>query len=253
MSLAELVVVMAIFSLLLLILYTLMSQSVRIWHNVSGSETALLVLKKAQRILEADLLETSSPQSLVTKVPPSLPGGGRDGSAVWFLSAAGPAGSLVQKPDGTAFWQRNVLYYLVVPGGHTACAGGIGARGFDDCCPHKVLLRKTIDNPPPTDPSSDPSTTEETLLTNAEIQPYLTRPTSLNTAAMMGEPHVTSVEVVATNLLWFEVTRPTTGELQMDLRAVALEDASRKLTIGARSLGSSPFTLSQPVSVFPNN
>lgn len=247
MSLAEVVVSTALFSLLLVVLYALMRQAINIWHNVSGSETALLRLKQVQRRLEADLVEASAPQSLVGKTPASLPGGGRDGSAVWFLSAGNESGRVVQKLDGAPLWQRNVLYYQVVPAGHTGCAGGVGARGFEDCCPHKLLVRKEIDLP------ATPALPEEVLLTSSEIMPYLTRPNGTDTSAMLGEPNVVRAELIATDMLWFEVTRPTTGEFHVDLRAVALEDARRQLSIGAESLAESRFTVRQPVSVFPAN
>ena len=69
-----------------------------------------------------ELEETNLPVRVVD-VPSSL-GGAPDGKAIWFLSARDPAtGKFARGPEGEPFWQRNLLYYLVVPQQHLALFG----------------------------------------------------------------------------------------------------------------------------------
>lgn len=256
-SLPELLLSMALFSLVMLAAYVLLDRGVRMWHNVSGAEAAGLQLKRANRLLSADLLETGYTRSQVDQVPSHLAGGAKDGSVLWFLSAVDPiTEKMVYKPDGTPFWQRNVIYYLVVPTGDS-CVGLEGPDQLDCACPHKVLIRKVVDNPPGTSATSDPETTEEVLLAPADVQAYLTRPNGPDISAMLGEAHVSGARVVARDLVWFEATRrpdpEIAAEIQVDLRAVALEDVRREQAVGATSLLEGRFTQAHMISVFPKN
>jgi hypothetical protein len=152
------------------------------------------------------------------------------------------------KPDGSRMWQRNILYYLVVPE-RDPCTGGAASNGFDDHCPHKLLIRKVIDNAPPTVPTDE--TTEEALL--SDVTPYLTQPSGLDTSGMSVEPGVGEVRIVALNLLGMELRRPQEAETQVDLRALSLLDAMRNLRVGSISLTESSFTQQEGFSVFPRN
>ena len=180
LSLLEMLLAGTFFSLVALLSFLLLSRSVGLWTHVVEAESAGLELSKATQALRGDLLLADLGECKRAEVPASLPGGGKDGCALWFLSAVDPnSGELIRKPDGTPFWQKNVLYYLVAPSGHLDfcgidCEGGLGPDGFDDRCPHKVLVRKVIDSGVPTNPETDPDATEEELLTDVSV--YRTRP-----------------------------------------------------------------------------
>ena len=162
---------------------------------------------------------------------------------------------MVIKADGTPFWQRNVIYYLVVPDRHATtfgmdCQGGVGPRGLDDRCPHKVLVRKVIDSGVATSPLGDPSVVEETLIT--DVSSYLTRPNGYDTSLLSAEMGVESAEMVATRLLWFEVSLAK-SEVSIDLRAVAIKDAQANLALGSAALSSGRYTANRVLSIFPMN
>lgn len=257
LTIPELLIAMGLFIIMLTSVHLVLNQGVRVWNRISGAEAASLQLKRAQRYLERDLLETSYTQTRVARVPGHL-AGGQDGGALWFLSALGPDGKMAHKPgDGTAYYQRNVIYYLVVPGGHSDCAGLVGPKGMDDACPHKVLIRKVVDLPPATDPNQPPETHEEGLIPVSDIDLYLTQPNGRDLSAMQSEPGVTRVEVVANNLLWFDPVRmpdpDIANEIELDLRAVSLDDARREIKLGSVSLAEGRFTQQQLMSVIPKN
>ncbi|MCA9794529.1 MAG: hypothetical protein KC910_22125, partial [Candidatus Eremiobacteraeota bacterium] len=188
-------------------------------------------------------------------VPPSL--GGFDGDAFWFLSAEDPiTGEFARLPDGSPFWQRNVLYYAVVPlqvdqmAGQTV-VGGSDTSGYEDRIPYKVLVRKVIDVPPATDTSDED--TIETLL--SDPSPYLTRPTRLDLTALAAEPGVEQVEIVCARLVSFRANRGLDypDQVEFDLRAVALDEVKKQQGIGTTQLLDGPFTLHHLVSVRPRN
>lgn len=246
---------MGIFVTLMGVGYLMLTRNIWMWRNISASEDASLALKRAHRMVEHDLLQCNFNDMNAATVPPSL--SASDGTAVWCLSALGPGKTTLMTPDGQPFWQRNILYYLVVPQGHTSCAGGAGPNGLDDRCPHKVLIRKVIDSGTPTTPTSDPIADREALLTGGEIGGFLTRPIGLDVSAMKSEPGVQEVEIVATNLLWFETRREPDPdipkEIQVDIRAVRLEELKTLQAIGTAPLYDSPSVITHLFSVFPRN
>ncbi len=256
MTIPEMLIAMTLFVGMMVAVDALLNQGMRVWHRTSGSESAALQIKRAQRYLERDLLEANYAKSRTGLVPAHLGGGGKDGSALWFLSARGPDGKLMHSVMGPPTYQRNVLYYLVVPAGHTSCAGISGADQMDEACPHKLLIRKVIDSGLPT-PGPDPLASLEVLLAADQVTAYLTQPAGHNVSAMMAEPGVQQVEVVASDLLTFQVKKgPEPGvvrEIQIDLKAVSLEDARREVQVGAVSLARGRYTLEQLFSVFPRN
>lgn len=247
---------LTMFSVMLTAAYLFLDQGVKLWKNVSGSESSGLDLKRVQTRLERDMLETSFASVRVTDVGASLPGGAPDGRAVCFLSALDAKGSVVQK-DGVPFWQRNVLYYLVVPAGHSDCTGGAGPAGTDDRCVHKVLIRKVIDTGPPTTPDSDFDLTVETAL--LDVAPYLTRPEGTSLEPMLGgtEPGLESATVVAKDLLSWDVKLSpdprSPGEVEIDLRDVAVEEARSHVKLGVDPLSATRFTVNYLFSVVPRN
>lgn len=245
LTLVEVMLTATLFAVLSLLSFILLRRGSTLWRDLVESESANLQLAKAASHLRSELVATGIRRCAVGSVPASLAGGGKDGCAVWFLSARDPAtGEMVLKPDGTPFWQRNILYYLVVPSGHQSCAGGLGPRGFDDRCPHKVLIRKVIDSGVATAPSGDPKTDEETLLSDATS--YLNRPS----------PYETDAETIATQLLWFEVTLGSpslAGEINIDLRAVAVKEAQSKVALGSVPLSTGSYTANRLLSIVPMN
>jgi hypothetical protein len=192
-----------------------------------------------------------SNQVYTQPVPAHLGGGGFDGDAIWFTSPLDPAtGRVAHKANGSPLYLRNVIYYLVVPNGHSGlygydCAGDLGPSNYDDACPHKVLIRKVIDF---AGPSVDEAS-EEQPMSAAQVLPYLTRPTGLNAARMSAESgggnQVGPVQIVARELLWFSCnSKPPlpASPVQLELRASNLLRAQKSLVLGAAPLYSSALT-----------
>lgn len=217
-------------------------------NKVSGNDLAAFQLRRARRFLEADLLQTSHAFTNTTLVPghnPSAP----DSRAIWCLSAVNPGTSRSVDGGGRPFWQRNVLYYAVVAS-DDPCAGGASvAGGLDEMCPHKLLLRKVVDQAPATTPTQNP----ETFL--GDMSAYLTRPVGTRVNPMLAEPAMESVSIVGKDLLTFDVKRDTevACEIRITLQATNLVDASRKLSIGSTPLAGDPHTLTMTLSLFPKN
>jgi len=253
-TLVEMLLALTMFSVMMTAAYLFLDQGVKLWKNVSGSESSGLELKKAQTRVERDMLETAFSTVRVADVPAGLPGGAPDGRALWFLSALDPQGNVVQK-DGVPFWQRNILYYLVVPAGHAGCAGGAGPAGCDDRCVHKVLVRKVIDSGVKTTPTGDFDLTVETPL--LDVTPYLTRPSGPSLEGMLAEPGMESATVVAQDILSWEVKLSPDprcpGEVEIDLADVAVEEARNHVRLGVDSLAASRFTVNYLFSVLPRN
>lgn len=253
LTLIEVLVTVTLFSLVTLSTFLLLSRGHQFWRDSSGHHTATLKLNAAKR-LSLELDESTNPVG-IADVPSSLSGGAPDGKAVWFLSARDSAtGEFVRGPDGAPFWQRNVLYYLVVPQQHatlfgSVCAGGPGP-GPDDYCPHKVLVRKVIDSGPPTVPSGDIATTVEELL--PDVAAYLTRPDGYEVNNMAGESGLEQARLVATQLLYFDAVE-SSGEVILDLRATSIPSVSRRMTVGSGPLGEDGLTSQSLRSVFPRN
>lgn len=237
--------------------YAILYMSGDVFKSVSGNDDASLQLRKAIRHLNRDLVASYYPEVLIEQVPGAR---GVVGDAVCMLScsagddARGPV-SLTE--SGAPFWQRNVLFYIALPQGDT-CTGGPDADGYEDMCPHKVLIRKVIDSDPATLPLPDgnPTSDEEVLLTSLSL--YLTRPTArLGTGAMLSEPGVTYAEVVAADLLTMRVERepepdaPT--EILVTLRAFNELAGQKNTNIGSALLTNHPKTRTQLLSTFPRN
>lgn len=258
-SLLELMLGTGIFTLIMVVLVGLFNQSLSVWRVTSGSDTAMRELRKTRAALERDLV--LSRPSLVARAAVSdhVGGGGSDGEALWFLSPVDPAtGQIVRKADGSPMWMRNILYYLVVPANHDAvfgmhCNGGPGPNGFDDRCPHKVLVRKVIDSDAPTVATDEAS--EEVLLTDASA--YLSQPNGYDLSGMT-EAGVEDRRIVANSLLmFFSVSAPPPGnvatEVAVDTRAMSISEARREEQVGTVAGSDSRFTMQSPFSVFLRN
>ncbi|MCA9796235.1 MAG: type II secretion system protein, partial [Candidatus Eremiobacteraeota bacterium] len=233
-TLLEVILGTALLGMLMVFLAAILMGSQKVWRQVSGSTESGSQLLKALREVRGEMVLASPRQITTVQVPASL-GGGPDGDAVWFTSAIDPnTGEFVRKPNGSPFWQRNVLYYLVVPTNHdnlfgASCAGGVGPDGYDDTCPHKVLIRKEIDFGPATDTTNEAN--EETLMTPAEIGPYLTRPNGYSVTTFAGE----QAQIKARELLGFRVMlNPLPATIEV--RGVNLPRANKSLAVGTVSL-----------------
>lgn len=244
-SLLEAMVVLALGSFVTLVTALALSNALKIFNNTSGRDTALRDLSKARRALEMDLNQASADLA-ITQSPASL-GGGADGDAVNYLSAVNVTdGSIATLADGSGnpYFFQNIFYYITVPTDHNTlfgfnCVGG-NEGGYDYNCPHKVLIRGIEDQNPIYDPADTGSV--DTLLT--PLVPFLVRPT--------GFPNTLARDTIAINLLTFQVVQ-VGRELRVDLRAVSIPDARRKVAIGTTSFRETGYTLQYRFSVFPRN
>ncbi len=265
----EMFTALAIFSGIMIVTTMLLKQSVWVWTAGDSREDASMVLSKARTALNRDLLQadldpgdSGEPHFGRTQTPAGLGGG----DAVWFLSAGGPDGSFERDTDGIPHWQRNILYYLAKPQGHDAlykmsCSGGSNPNG-DDVCPHKMLVRVVIDNPPVTVPWPDPPAAAgpgdvpEELIDPAAIGAYLIAPDGLSVASILAQPGVEEARIITTGLLWFKAApapgAPTAG-IEVDLRALAIKEASKIVPVGNVSVLNDPKTIHSVFSLFPNN
>lgn len=259
-TIPELSISMFVLGLMMLAGFFLLQTAQTSFVKVGGNEDATLQLRRATRYMQRDIIASGTSKCAVYNVPGSLSGssGGFDSIAIGVLSCSINAeGDSVTKPGGEVYWQRNVLYYLTVPIGDT-CNGGLESLyNCDDRCPHKVLIRKVIDRPPATAPTDSPMNADEVVLSNAEVIPYLTRPSGTSVGAMLSEPNVTGVQVVANKLLsmrsFINPDASIPGEIRVVLQAFNAQAASKTTAIGTASLSGSDFTLTQTISLFPRN
>ena len=243
-------VAIGIFSLMTTVLAACFSEALTVLRRTSGRDSAAREMRKARSSLQRDLGPGKPDQMTLLDLPDHLGGGGKDGQALCFLSPVDPnTGQIARTPDGLPLWQTNILYYLVVPNLHDQtfgmhCQGIAGPGGYDDACPHKMLIRKVIRTSP---------AAPETLLTN--LTPYLTRPDGFNLSAMSSEANVLEVKAVAVNLLTlrcgFNLQVPR--QFEMEARATDIQTASRKYPIGSASLTTTPVTLALPFSTLLKN
>ncbi len=253
-SLIEAILGLGLFSVIMVVTTLLLSQATTVWRKTSSTDSASGEMRKVQVNLARELGMSSATEVALANTPASLPAGAPDGSAVWFLMSVDPStGEPVRRTTGAPFWQRNILYYAVVPQGHDAffgqsCQGGTGALGVDNRCPHKVLIRKEIDLPPTTTTTDE--TTLETLIPAGSISPYLNRPVGFDTGALGSQ-----ARVIAVNLLSFSVQRgpdsDAPGELKVVVEGAATALARKAIRVGTDPMGS--FTLTRSFSVFPKN
>lgn len=265
----EMFVALTIFSGIMIITTLLLRQSVWIWTSGDSREDSGMALRKARAALSRDLQsadldpgDSGEPHFGQTQVPSSLAGG----DALWFLSATDINGAFSRDPDGYPFWQRNILYYLVKPQNHdalygTTCQVSSNPDG-DDVCPHKMLIRLVIDNPPVTDPLPPPGTPPppgaqpEQLLTDAEVATYLLAPNGTDVSAIQALAGVEEAKIVTTRMLWFEVEpdpfEPLIGR-RLELRASSIKEAAKVAPVGSTPLYNHPTTNVSLFSLFPNN
>lgn len=248
----ELMLATALMSMLLLVLGEAMRQSQTVFRSTSGTADASTELRALSQRLRRELLQTKLTEVGTVNTPAT--NGAPDGRAIWFLSNLDDSGEPRYTSSGSPFWHRNVLYYVRVPQNHAQlfgydCGGGAGPGGWDDRCPHKVVVRKEIDAGGAT--SYPDEATIETLIPAATITgSYLGRPNKYDVSAMNSESGVTQVQVVGRLFLTF-VAQESTSEVTADLRAVSIPRARREAAIGTDSLFNKPFTYHFGLSVYP--
>jgi len=252
-SVTELILATAIMSIMMVVLGEALLQAQGSFRNVSGASDSSDTLRKVTLMMRRELLQTSAAQIGSGFSCNSL--GSPDGYALWFLSNVGSDGQPHFMVDGSPFWQRNVLYYLVVPNDHNGlfgqnCVGGAGPSLTDDRCPHKVLIRKVIDFGAATDFTNEANI--EPLMTGPQVAAYLTRPNGYKTQGMMAEAGIKTAQVVGRNLLTFVVTVPGPGSVTLDTRATSIARARNKVALGNVSLFNSPFTFHFSLTVSPS-
>ncbi len=259
MGLLELLLAVGLLGIIFMLAGSFLARGIHLWKALWSADAAEYQLRKAVRLLERDLGGGDALQVSTKRVPSHLSGVASDGLAIWFLSTDDGSGVGARTDVGEPRWQRNVLYYLVVPQNHDAlarmsCTGGTttAAGNFDAQCPHKLLVRKVIDFGDPTDWTD--ATEEEELMGSSDVDAYLTQPDGLDVGAMTSEPNVEQVQVVAANLLWWNVElAPNPAhwprEVAIDMRAVILDRARQEVRLGQEVLFDHVVTRERKVSI----
>jgi hypothetical protein len=252
-SVLELAVTIALGIFIALITSAALRNAVTVFTNASGRDAATRDLMRARRALENELILASLEvgRFQIAQANESYVGKGADGDAVNFLSAVNATNGEVETlADGSfnPYYFQNVCFFPSIPTNHSTLYGstcaGFREAGYEVGCPHKVLLRSVQNTNPdftPTDP-----TTQDTLLTfTPPYTGFMARPT--------GFPRTSTLHTLAANILTFRAQR-IGGEIQIDLRAVSLQDARTKVPgFGAVSLAAGGYTIINRFSVFPKN
>jgi hypothetical protein len=255
-TILELCLAGALLTVFMLVGYSMLRMAEKVYQQVSGNEDATMQLKRAVRMLHKDLVSAladtegmAGPPALnVVNVPASLPGGAFDGTGVCLLSPyRNGSGELVMNTDGPE-WQRNIIYYTVVPVGDP-CGGGADANGYDDRCPHKLLIRKVINQ----------GSTPQAPLAIGAIANYLTRPAGpKNISNFAGEANLTESQIVSHGMVGLRVqthkTHPSLLKDEVIFTVSALnQPRGRKLAVGTVALTGQPGFLVNSMAVFPRN
>jgi hypothetical protein len=238
LGLVEALLVLGLGTFFAVITASALSNVLKVYNNTSGRDSALRELNRARGALERDLSLASKDQMSIGRAPGSL-GGGADGDYFQTLSAVNASTgevAVLEDGSGNPYLFQNLVYYATVSAAHNSCFGG-NEGGYDYNCPHKVLVRVLQDQ----NPTYDWRTLDELIV---PVGPLLTRPA--------GQPNQLARSLVAKNLLTFQVVR-WGDELRVDLRAVSLSDAGRKLALGSTSLRDTGYTLNYRFSAYPRN
>lgn len=223
------------FALILLATYQIFLRTNQGWQRLSGDQSASSHLQRAEGWLRRDLSLAAYDRLRISSGPLSL--SGKDGDAVWFLSAIDPdTGEFVRNGDGSPRWQRNILYYSVIPAGSGNAdfqGAGIAVDGYEVSYPYKLLVRKEIQ-------------AQELI---DDIGPYLERPNGLDFSSTN-----TQITLVASRLLSFQVNADDgLRGVRVTLQAASLEEAAREFPIGSRDLLDARFLLERRFELFPEN
>lgn len=245
-SVLELIVASTVMSLLMIVLAQAMMQAQNSFRTVTGTSESADELRRVSRNLRLELMQTSASQIGTGNSCSSL--GCPDGQALWFLSNLDAAGKPQFLSDGSPFWQKNVLYYLVVPDDHPrvfgqTCTGGVGPGGYEDRCPHKVLVRKEIDFGTATNLADD--ATVEGLMAVGSLTPYLQRPLGYQVGTA-GQPGLLSAQIAGRNLLTFNLSSSMPNTITIDTRSVSIARARTKVALDRYLCSRVPSRISSP-------
>ncbi|MBT9584439.1 prepilin-type N-terminal cleavage/methylation domain-containing protein [bacterium] len=248
-TVAEVMIAMAVGSMILLLSTVAILGASRVFATTSGRDQAIRDLNKARQNLEQNLIQLSRSGSQIYKPAAGSLNTGSDGDVLNFVSAVNATtGQIHVLTDGSGqpYYFKNVLYYASVPTDHDtlygqACVGG-NDGGYDHHCPHKVLMRAEEDQNAAFDPTD--ASTQDTVL--ALPGAFLGRPT--------GFPKQPARRVVSVGLLSFRVQSLSGGnELLLTLQALGIPEARKKFAVGAVSARQSPYAVTHSFSVFPKN
>lgn len=220
--------------------FLILRGSMTTWQKVSGSQDAATQLVRAEAWLKRDLDFTEFDQ---LQTGPSLSNlAGRDGDVVWFLSAYDPnTGQYVRDTDGRPVWQRNIVYYCVIPDGLPATVHsgtGIDDGGYEVSHPAKLIVRKVVDLEP------DPTVPEPLI---PDVTPYLERPTG----AVVNAPNSESVTIIGRDFLSFRVSKNNNlRSVDVVLQAARLKDRQLEFAIGSESLIRPGYLLERRLQIF---
>ena len=241
-TLTEVIVAAAVFSIVSIVLFAAVYAGQSAWLKVDDRYDAAGHLRRVELNLRQDLKMADPSEMRAAAV------GSGNGFALWFLSATDysvPTDQqrFVRDIDGRPDWQRNILYYLIRPADHDAQVGhacGNDPATSDAFCPHKVLIRKEIN--------------QTTIIPPGSISTYTTAPTNYNTASMVSGA-VTEAKILSDQFLYFTITGFVPGRrlVNIDLAATRVREASKKITIGGTSLLNSPFTSRHFMLIVPQN
>jgi len=224
-TLVELVVSVSTALILFAVTHALLQSSQKTWNRVSGDENVAGQLLSAESWLRRDLFGASYSALRTAPGPTTLVG--RDGDALWFLSAIDPdTGRFMRNDDGTPRWQRNILYYSVIPSSiATDHSGpGIDEGGYEVSHPYKFLVRKVID--------------QGTLL--SDVTSYLEAPVGYSFPSGDFE----SVNIISRGLLSFQVaTEDDLKQVELSIVAANAQEAGKVFPLGSRSLMNPQFLM----------
>lgn len=238
-SVIELVVAMAIFSVLSVIIFSLFKKGTTAVIVSNAQHNAQLSLNKAHTWLKRDIEQTSPKHIQRMRVP--LAG---NGDAVWFLSADEPGKTdpntryVRSRETGKPIYQTVILYYLIRPMDYSQVSSGYPAAidpnpVADFYAPHKFLIRKVIDL------QTDP-TIPEVLPSPSVMADYMTQPQDYSLQPFPSEGAVVDYRLIADQMLSFQVQiHPTV--IEVSTAALRIEEARKKASIGHRSFQNSPF------------
>lgn len=247
-TLLEQLLVVGMFALISTVLFVILHQGFGQLRALSSRSDAQNQLNRAAYWLKKDL-ERANPDQIGVKRVSSSTGAG---DVIWFLSAEDPTvadfDERFRRNQGTARpqWQCHVIYYLIRPSDYAAVSNG-GSASIDTdpradyYAAHKFLIRKVVDRPG-----------QEVLMTDGEIDAYTTAPANHDLSALLSEPGVQSCKVVADHMLSMEASL-SERMLTLDLYAVQVAEAQRKVALGAVSLKDSPFTQHQLLRLILKN
>ena len=240
-TVVELTLACGLFGLLSIVLAMALRQVSELWTKTNAKDEAVRNILKARSALVRDLANSSGQvgQWGVATVGPNL-GTGKDSDALTFLSSdTGATGdNWTTDSSGQAILPNQITYYCVIPnvanpGGVVVSAGPADAQGYEQQHPFKWLVRRVDPAPGGSPAAIDPNWTT-----------WLTRPTSFAMGA--------NQSVVTPQLLQFRVLNPA-PLWTLELRAVSVSEARRKIALGSVPLSQGAYTLVQRFTVSAHN